>query len=464
VCGPDGSCGFDISLWEAVPHYEDLLVTVQAYDPETDQWFDLNDTPKTLNCRTYDLYAYNPKSGETRQITDMRDTDEYNPSWSPLGNLVAHHVVGPDHYGIWVTNVKTGKSVPLRGAQKGNDPVWSPNGLWIAFDRRWEGDNNIYLVPFTGGRPRLVQRNAISPEWSPNSSRLVFQDSEDGKVKTSGLYSFHSIEVASYGEHPSWSPDGRWIAYSSDKADIWVVRVNWLGKPLADPVQLTSDGTIEGRLTWTADSRAIIFHAGMPDGDFDLWTVPVGGGEATWLTGYPRWGDYDPDTIKATPWVAYASISPDGQAPREWVAAYTYDLAPGSLTEGTYPYHFEFQWSQGDFSGQGGELVISPEAQIKDGYVLLRGPFELCLAEDGVSCEDIQAINPDQPLRFLSGWLPETGPVSYQEARAYFDGLSGWAVWGEGDTAELQRREIRHFSGDEWFRYVCTYTQRGYVP
>lgn len=150
-----------------------------------------------------------------------------------------------------------------------------------------------------------------------------------------------------------------------------------------------------------------------------------------------------------------------------WVAAFTHDLPAGTFTEdGMYPYHFELEWNfpePGAFSGQEGELVISGDAPIHDGYILLRGQFELhgVSYPEGLSCEEVGEINPDQPMRFLIGWLPDYG-MTYQESQAYFESLTGNVVWGDGMSAELTRHEIIPFSFDDldaWFNYVCTFTE-----
>jgi len=178
-------------------------------------------------------------------------------------------------------------------------------------------------------------------------------------------------------------------------------------------------------------------------------------------------------TEEMQPW-SYASIyDEDGDAnegsvpPLEfWVVAYTYDLPAGTLTDGSYPYHFELEWSfpePGVFSGQGGELDISSNAPVYDGYVLLRGPSELrgINYPEGLSCEEVGQINPNQPIRFLIGWLPDYG-MTYLEAQTYFESLTGNVFWGDGMSAELTPDEIMPFSFDDldaWFNYVCTFTE-----
>jgi hypothetical protein len=225
---------------------------------------------------------------------------------------------------------------------------------------------------------------------------------------------------------------------------------------------LTSSPAWEGRPTWSNNSKTIAFHAGMGQ-DTDIWTVPAAGGEATWLTGAPNFGDYDPNYSFNGHYVAYSSFSPNGQAARLWVAAYTYDPPAGTFGEGTHPYHFDFEWNApdpGSWSGQGGEIDVSSGVDLYDGFALLRGPHELrgINTPEGLYCEDVAEINPGQSTRFLVGWLPDYGEISYMDAKAHFESITATAVWDDG-SAELARHEIMPFNEGDWFNYVCAFTE-----
>ena len=416
----------------------------------------------------YDIYTYNASTRAVKRITKLENAGEFNPSWSPNGLYIAHDVVTgdsvmvPNSQDIYVTNIATGKSLPLKGAEGGNDAAWSPNGLWIAFDRRWAADDlGVYVVPFTGGQRRLVRENVVSADWAPNGLRLVIQDlADNGKVKTIGLFGHAEYTVADYGDSPAWSPDGNWIAYQKD-GDIWKVRVTSLGVPLGKPIQVTKDGADEGHPTWSADSKTIVYSSAMGS-DYDLWKVPAAGGMGTWLNGVPEFGDYDPDYWKNS--IAYESVSPDSQIARLWVSAFTYDPPVGLFPAGTHPYHFKVKWSlptPGEWEGQGGELVISGDAPLYDGRVLLRGPEELkgVFTPDELICEGVDAVNPKQRMRFLFGWATDS-EMTYPEATAHFKSMIG-KVLGDGASATLVRNEIHPFtSSEDWFQYVCTYTMR----
>lgn len=464
VCGNDGTCAFEVNLWGLITSYEEHWITAQALDAETGEWFDLYNSPHPLTCRTYDIYIYDTETGATTQLTNLGDSNEWNPRWSPDGKKIVHDrwTVDWENLGVHITDVKTGESKLLAGAEGGNYPTWSPNGQRIAFNI----GESLYTLPPTGGEPRLVRDDAFMASWSPNSKRLVFNRPSDGSIRTMDLTSGDEQFVA-YGNGPAWSPDGEWIAYEYD-GDLWKIRVDSQGVGVGQPVRLTSDAGYEGRPSWSNNGKTIVYHAGVERWT-DIWTISADGGLGTWLTGGESFGDYDPNYSFNGRYIAYSSYIPITVPPEQqeklWAAAFTYDVPAGFWTEGTHPYHFELQWSYPEpgFNGeQGGEFEVSYDAPLYDGYVLLRGPFELCrVIEDeygNFHCEEVEAIHPMQPTRFLIGWVFDN-PVTYGEAFAQFYSLTGKVVWDEGQSEALTMHEIRPFYwGDDWWRYVCYWT------
>lgn len=260
----------------------------------------------------YGIYVFNADTGAVTLVTkNLPDTDEFNPAWSPSGRQIAHDVVvqGISH-GIYITDVKTGISVPLKGAQDGgNNAAWSPNSKWIVFDRVPAGDPSLYLVPSAGGTPKLIRSDAINADWAPSGKRLVFQQPSDGSIRTMAVDGGKGAEtlIAAQGASPVWSPDGRWIAYEYE-GDIWKVQVNDQGKALGAPMRVTNNPFPEGHPTWTPDSKNIVFHADVGTG-FDVWRIPARGGTPVRLAGAPDAGDYDPACAPKGRMVAYGSPS-----------------------------------------------------------------------------------------------------------------------------------------------------------
>jgi len=87
---------------------------------------------------------------------------------------------------------------------------------------------------------------------------------------------------------PAWSPDGRFIAYASDRAgnfDIWVQPVGG-----GDPVQVTRSPSPEWQPDWSPDGNNIVFRAEGEGGG--LFVVPAFGGRERKISSFgyrPRW-------------------------------------------------------------------------------------------------------------------------------------------------------------------------------
>jgi Tol biopolymer transport system component len=270
-------------------------------------------TQTSAQTGSYDIYIVSVKSGNTERVTFIDDADEYNPSFSNNGKKVAHDVVGgtaPLGHSIYITDVNSGVSTLLAGGEGGNDASWSPNGQYIAFDRIPVGDPNIYTVPANGGTPTLVRENAVDPEWSNNSKRLVFTDITDGSVRTVNLNGGSETVVATFGINASWSANGKYIAYT-DGDNIFKISVRQSGEPKGIPVQLTNDGAgvFNQQPSWSNNSKTIVFHSNRVSGDFDLWTVSASGGTPSLLAGLADYGDFDPSYSKNGKYVAYSGFT-----------------------------------------------------------------------------------------------------------------------------------------------------------
>ena len=100
------------------------------------------------------------------------------------------------------------------------DPVWSPDGKWIAYFSDESGDYALHLRPQSGmGEVKKIALEPTfyyAPVWSPDSKKIAFSD------KRLNLWYVEiekgtPVKVDSSGQDrqlgQTWSPDSRWIAY-----------------------------------------------------------------------------------------------------------------------------------------------------------------------------------------------------------------------------------------------------------
>lgn len=111
-------------------------------------------------------------------------------------------------------------------------------------------------------RPRELKASATSPSWSPNG-RLIAYDRFDGHA-TRGIYvtrldGSHVRRLSKWGQAPAWSPDGSLITYSTR---CGIRLMTSAGKDVT-PVSAWKCVHIglPGTATWSRDGRKLAFDA-----------------------------------------------------------------------------------------------------------------------------------------------------------------------------------------------------------
>ena len=104
------------------------------------------------------------------------------------------------------------------------NPMWSPDGKWIAYLSDKTGEYEVYVRPQTGGDEIRVTTDGgvyrYGPVWSPDSKKLLYWDKLH-RLWWVGTDDKKPVQVdqGDYGDifDGVWAPDSRWLAYS--KAD-----------------------------------------------------------------------------------------------------------------------------------------------------------------------------------------------------------------------------------------------------
>ena len=183
----------------------------------------------------------------------------------------------------------------------------SPGGDTIAYDLL----GRIWLMPVTGGEGTPITDpygNARQPSWSPDGKKIAFQAYWDGNwhiytVNTdgSGLKQMTSGDFDN--REPHWSPDGTTLAFSSDRGgsyDIWTLQM--VTEKLT---AFTSGDGNEYGPAWSPDGSELAYIAetdqtsGFNSGRFQLVRRPIDADEETLL-------------LNTTGTLSGASWSPDG--------------------------------------------------------------------------------------------------------------------------------------------------------
>ncbi len=255
--------------------------------------------------------------GQTR-LTDQPGPN-FNPSWSADGKKIAFSNA-PD-FGVqgdvWSMNADgTDETNLVQDPSDDGGPAYSPAGNKFAFVGRRNGNqSDIYLMTKgpdgqTAGLVRLTtsEANDFSPAISPDGKRLLFVSNRDGDediyVMRLAPEGPRNVPVKltkntrpdpngapyMYDQSPDWSPDGKQIAFASDRGgnfEIYRMQASPEGR-LNRPVNLTRNPTpFDQDPSWSPDGRKIAFST-TRDGNNEIYTMRASdGANQTNLTNNP---------------------------------------------------------------------------------------------------------------------------------------------------------------------------------
>ena len=202
------------------------------------------------------------RAGKTQPLLAKPD-DYLFPRLSPDGKRLALQAGD-----IWIYEWQRDTMTRLTFSG-GFAPVWSPDGRYIAFD----GPGGLFLIHSDGrGTPQpLTQSKILQVPYSftPDGKRLAFHEGSG-----TGLHLW-TVPLASDGaslragkpevflqtqfneRQPSFSPDGRWLAYSSDESGMYQVYVRAF-PDRGGKRQISNDGGLYP--TWSRNGRELFFR------------------------------------------------------------------------------------------------------------------------------------------------------------------------------------------------------------
>lgn len=225
----------------------------------------------------WDLFMMNADGNNLVRLTQT-PLDERAPDFSPDGKRIVYSTSDGT---LWIMALENREASRLPvPAGRYNHPAWSADGAEIVYtaytfsDHGEDADLWVYSFKEKKSKEYITQPGVQDyPAYSPTGDRLVYSSSgtitvagsgftviqqlwvvtlADGKIRQLGLGSAKDTE-------PAWSPDGKSVAFSSDREgnpDLWIAMLD--GK---EPTRLTTTAAAESHPAWSPGGGEIAYIA-----------------------------------------------------------------------------------------------------------------------------------------------------------------------------------------------------------
>jgi serine/threonine-protein kinase len=230
-------------------------------------------TTKTTQTVNVGLF---PREGGLR-LLKMTEGSYRAPRAAPDGKQVAFVVDDGGSANVWVYEL-SGSSAMRRLTFEGRNrhPVWSPDSQWITFQSDRERDVAIFRqrADGTGTAERLTKPAPavfhVPDSWSPDGTRLLFTEVRNHvatlwtwSVKDGATTRFSTVASTSSLPGASFSPDGRWVAYTSRvSADVRSAVYVEPFPPTGAKYQVSKNTEDGHHAVWSRDGTELFYTPG----------------------------------------------------------------------------------------------------------------------------------------------------------------------------------------------------------
>ncbi len=229
-----------------------------------------------------EVYVMDYDGANIRQLTHLHSITLL-PKWSPDGKWIAFNSYKAGNPDAYLMDADGGNLQELSSRQGLNtSPNWSPDSHTMAITMSRGGDPELYLIERSGHIVRRLTYSPgvdTSPSFSPNGQQIVFISDRSGTpeiyvMDVTGANS-QRLTYGQWADAPAWSPKGDWIAYerqrNQGRYDVYVIDASGKNNHV-----ISEAGARNENPTWSPDGR-FLAYASDRDGRAKICTMAADG-------------------------------------------------------------------------------------------------------------------------------------------------------------------------------------------
>ncbi|MBI3005650.1 MAG: serine/threonine-protein kinase [Ignavibacteriales bacterium] len=246
--------------------------------------------PYTATVGVYEFWTVNPDGTEPRlEFSDhVQKRDAFGFSWSPDGKSIAWIRTFEGSYReLLIRRLTTGEERQITFDKKVvSDVNWTKSNHMI-FSSNITGNTNLWMTTPSGGAPVQITRGTgpdVGASPSGDGRKLVYKQSQLASHIWRGRLDGSETRQVTYDERsvwvPSFSPDGKLIAYEMSEADPsrYVSHIYIIDHDGANRRQISRGQEIAGNARWSPDGTQIAYtsrHVTEPRDSLKVYVVEV---------------------------------------------------------------------------------------------------------------------------------------------------------------------------------------------